>query len=103
MYAVVNIGGQQFKVTQEQKLFVPLLDAEIGTTVEFPEVLLLNDDSGTKVGTPTLAGGMVKATVLGHVKDEKVLVFKKKRRKGYKRLRGHRQQYTEVEINSIHA
>jgi large subunit ribosomal protein L21 len=103
MYAVVNIAGQQYRVTEAQKLYVPLLESEVGTTVEFPQVLLLSDDSGTKLGTPVLGGALVKATVLAHVKDEKVLVFKKKRRKGFKRLRGHRQQFTQVEINSIEA
>ena len=101
MYAIVNIKGKQFKVTQSQRLYVPLLDSEKGASVEFPEVLLLSDDDGIEIGTPILENAKVTVTVLNHMKDEKVIVFKKKRRKGYRRLRGHRQQYTHVEIESI--
>jgi large subunit ribosomal protein L21 len=101
MYAIVNIQGKQFRVTQSQRLYVPLLDAEKGTTVEFPDVLLFSGDAGIEIGTPILENAKVTATVLDHIKDEKVIVFKKKRRKGYRRLRGHRQQFTQVEIESI--
>ena len=101
MYAIVTIAGKQFRVTESLKLFVPLLGSEIGATVEFPDVNLYSDEKGTRIGTPTLVDTKVTATVLDHIKDEKVLVFKKKRRKGYKRLRGHRQQFTQVQINNI--
>ena len=101
MYAIVNIAGKQFKVTNEQKLYVPLLQKEVGATVEFDDVMLFSDDSGITVGTPTVEGKKVTATVLEHMKDEKVIVFKKKRRKGYRKMRGHRQQFTQIEINTI--
>ncbi len=101
MYAIVNISGKQFKVEATQKLYVPLLDQEIGSTVEFPDVRLLSDDSGVVIGTPMVTSAKVKATVLEHMKDDKVIVFKKKRRKGYRVLNGHRQQFTRIEIASI--
>ena len=101
MYAIVNIAGKQFKVTETQTLFVPLLTQEVGATVEFPDVMLYSDDNGVEDGTPLLEGKKVTATVLDHMKDEKVIVFKKKRRKGYRKLNGHRQQFTQIEINSI--
>jgi large subunit ribosomal protein L21 len=101
MYAIVNIAGKQFRVTQSQKLYVPLLESEVGAKVEFGNVLLLADDAGVTVGTPVLSGASVTATILGHMKDEKVIVFKKKRRKGYRKLNGHRQQFTQIEIDSI--
>ncbi|MAT39409.1 MAG: 50S ribosomal protein L21 [Ectothiorhodospiraceae bacterium] len=103
MYAIVNIAGKQFKVTEEQKLFVPLLDQEVGSTVEFPNVMLYSNGEKVEIGTPTLDAHKVTATVLDHIKDEKVLVIKKKRRKGYRKLNGHRQQYTQIEVKSIEA
>ena len=101
MCAIVNIAGKQFKVEESQLLFVPLLESEVGSTVEFSGVMLLSGENGVTVGTPLLDGKKVTATVLDHVKDEKVIVFHKKRRKGYRKMRGHRQQFTEIEINSI--
>jgi large subunit ribosomal protein L21 len=101
MYAVVEIAGKQFKVTGSDRVRVPKLDAEIGKTVRFDKVLLLADDGTVKVGTPTVEGAKVEAKVLAHGKDEKVIVFKKKRRKGYRVKRGHRQGYTQIEITSI--
>lgn len=101
MYAIVTIEGKQYRVTESQKLFVPYLGSEIGSTVEFSRVNLYSDDAGIQIGTPVLENSKVTATVLEHIKDEKVIVFKKKRRKGFKRLRGHRQQFTQVMINSI--
>lgn len=101
MYAVVEISGQQFRVNQSEKLYVPKLDAAVDSTVKFDKVLLFANDGGVKVGSPTVQGAVVEAKVLGHVKDDKVIVFKKKRRKGYRVRRGHRQQYTQVEITSI--
>ena len=101
MFAVVEIAGQQYKVTKADKLFVPLLTEKIGSKVKFEKVLLVGDDKQTKLGTPYVSGASIEATVLGHVKDEKVVVFKKKKRKGYKVTRGHRQQYTEIEITKV--
>ncbi len=101
MYAIVNIAGQQFRVTEAQKLYVPLLPQEIGATVEFPDVLMTSKDDTVKIGSPTLENAKVTARVLAHIKDEKVLVFKKKRRKGYRKLTGHRQRLTQIEIESI--
>ncbi|MBE0643841.1 MAG: 50S ribosomal protein L21 [Bacteroidetes bacterium] len=101
MYAIVNISGKQFKVTTAQQLYVPLLETEVGAKVQFSEVMLYADDNGVLVGAPTVETAKVTATVLEHMKDEKVLVFKKKRRKGYRKLNGHRQQLTRIEIESI--
>ncbi|MBI4429619.1 MAG: 50S ribosomal protein L21 [Ignavibacteriales bacterium] len=101
MFAVVEISGQQFKVTPTQKLFVPKLGSAEGSKVKFEKVLLVADDKKTTLGTPFVKGAAIEATVLRHVKDEKVLVFRKKKRKGFKVRRGHRQQFTEIEINKI--
>ncbi len=101
MVAVVNIAGQQHKVSPAEKLYVPRLAQEVGAMVTFDNVLLVADDSGVKVGNPTVRGVSVQATVLGHAKDDTVIVFKKKRRKGYRVRRGHRQPYTEIEITKI--
>ncbi|MBL0174925.1 MAG: 50S ribosomal protein L21 [Ignavibacteria bacterium] len=101
MYAVVNIAGQQFKVTETQKLYVPLLAEEIGSTVEFSEVLMFSDGNALQIGTPSVANASVTAKVLAHIKDEKVIVFKKKRRKGFRKLNGHRQRLTQIEIERI--
>lgn len=101
MYAVVEIAGQQFKVSPAQKLFVPKLNSETGSKVTFEKVLLVGDEKKTTVGTPFVKGAAVEATVLRHVKDDKVMVFKKKKRKGFKVRRGHRQQFTEIEINKV--
>jgi large subunit ribosomal protein L21 len=101
MFAIVDIKGRQFKVSENDKVFVPLLKEEIGAKVTFSDVLMFtSDDKSFKVGAPKLSMN-VEATVLDHVKDDKVIVFKKKRRKGYKRTQGHRQKYTQIEINSI--
>lgn len=101
MYAVVEIAGQQFRVNPSEKLYVPKLEGEVDSVVKFDKVLLLADDKGIKVGNPVLKGSIVEAKVLGHKQDDKVIVFKKKRRKGYRVKRGHRQQYTQIEITSI--
>jgi len=101
MFAIVNIKGRQYKVSESEKLFIPKLKDEVGAKVNFSDVLMFSkDDKSFQVGAPKLSMN-IEATVLGHVKDDKVMVFKKKRRKGYKRTKGHRQQYTEIEINSI--
>jgi large subunit ribosomal protein L21 len=101
MFAVVEIAGQQFKVTPAQKLFVPKLKSGVGSKLKFDKVLVVGDDKKTTVGTPFVKGVSVEATVLRHIKDDKVHVFRKKKRKGYKVRRGHRQQYTEIEINKV--
>lgn len=101
MYAVVEIAGQQFRVNPSEKLYVPKLEGDVDSVVKFDKVLLLSNDKEIKVGNPVIKGSAVTAKVLGHVKDDKVIVFKKKRRKGYRVKRGHRQQYTQIEITSI--
>ena len=101
MFAVVDIKGVQYKVQPSERVFVPKMTKEVGSTVTFERVLLVADEKSVKVGTPTVKGISVEAKVLGHRKDDKVMVFKKKRRKGYRVHRGHRQQYTEIEITKI--
>ena len=103
MFAVVTIAGQQFKVEQGQEIFVHRLAQEEGDKVAFDDVLLVSDGAKTSVGTPNLKGASVKASVIGHQKGDKVIVFKKKRRKGYKVKNGHRQQFTKIKIDSIKA
>jgi len=101
MYAIVEISGRQFKVEKKQKLFVNRLDAQEGKKVSFDNVLMVNDGTKFSVGTPNVSGAQVDAKVLKHLKSEKVIVFKKKRRKGYKVRNGHRQAITEIEISDI--
>jgi len=103
MFAVVDVAGQQLKVSPSERVFVPKFSREIGSTIRYDRVLLVADNGNVKVGNPYVKGVAVEAKVLGHVKDEKVMVFKKKRRKGYRVRRGHRQQYTELEIMGIHS
>jgi large subunit ribosomal protein L21 len=101
MYAIVDIAGKQFKVTQDQFVYAPLMAGEEGASVEFSNVLLIGDDKGAEVGAPTLKGAKVTGKILGHVKGDKVIVFKKKRRKGYKKSNGHRQDFTKLLIEGI--
>lgn len=101
MYAIVDIAGQQFKVSQGQKLKVHRLEAEEGKFVELDQVLLVSDGKAVSVGTPTVEGARIAAKVLTHSKGDKVLVFKKKRRKGYQTQNGHRQAITELWIEAI--
>lgn len=101
MYAIVDIAGQQHKVKKKQKIYVHRLDAAEGSQVEFNKVLLVDNEGAITVGMPFVDGTRVAAKVVAHVKDDKVLVFKKKRRKGYKRLNGHRQYLTELLIQAI--
>ncbi len=101
MYAIVEIAGQQFKVEKDKKLFVHQLDAKEGDSVEFEKVLLVDNDGAVAVGTPTVSGAKITAKVLAHVKGEKVIVFKKKRRKGYQKMNGHRQQFTQIQVETI--
>ncbi len=100
MFAIVSIAGKQFKVTEGQELYVHRLDAEEGTQVRFDQVYLTSNDDDIQVGTPLLDKG-VTATVVEHLKDDKIIVFKKKRRKGYRRKKGHRQALTKLKIESI--
>lgn len=103
MYAIVEIAGQQFKVEKGRKLYVHRLKENEGSQVSFDKILLIEDDGKVKVGAPSLQAAKVEATVLRHLKDDKVIVFKKKRRKGYKVKNGHRQYLTQIEINEITA
>ena len=101
MYAVVKIKNQQYRVSPDLKLQVPLLDSEVGATLSFDEVLMLSDGDEIKVGAPTVDGASVAAEVLAHGRSRKIIVFKKKRRKNYRRKNGHRQQFTEIRITGI--
>ena len=102
MYAIVDIAGQQFKVEAGMEIFVNRLAAEKGAAVEFDKVLLLDNEGAVKVGAPYVEGAVVKATVLDDsCRAKKVLVFKKKRRKGYQKRNGHRQDLTKLQINEI--
>lgn len=101
MYAIVEIAGQQFKVEKDQKLFVHRLEGEEGNKVSFDKVLLIDNGSKVSVGDPVVKGAAVAAKILSHVKGDKVLVFKKKRRKGYQKLNGHRQYLTQIHIEGI--
>ncbi|NLA63512.1 MAG: 50S ribosomal protein L21 [Bacteroidales bacterium] len=101
MYVIVDIQGQQFKVQKDQKLFVHRIDANEGDSVEFDKVLLIENDSDITIGSPTVEGAKVVVEILSHVKGDKVLVFKKKRRKGYRKLNGHRQQFSRVIVKDI--
>jgi large subunit ribosomal protein L21 len=101
MYAIVEIAGQQFKVEKDQQLFVHRLDAKEGDKIKFDDVYLIDDKGGVTVGAPVISGAQVSASVLRHLKGDKVIVFKKKRRKGYKKKNGHRQYLTEIKVDSI--
>jgi large subunit ribosomal protein L21 len=101
MYAIVDIAGQQFKVEKDQKLFVHRLEGDEGKKVSFDRVLLIDTGSKVSVGNPLVKGASVNAKIIEHMKADKVLVFKKKRRKGYKKLNGHRQYMTQIVIEGI--
>jgi len=101
MYAIVEIAGQQFKVENNQEIFVHRLSGDEGSAVTFDRVLLVENGGAVSVGAPAVDGASVNATILSHVKGDKVIVFKKKRRKGYQKLNGHRQSFTKVKIESI--
>jgi len=103
MYAIVNISGKQFKATEGARVRVPRQTGEAGTKVTFDNVLLVHDGTSTQIGTPTVSGATVTATVIDHGRERKILVYKKKRRIGYQRKNGHRQWFTEVEIQTIQA
>src|SRR5690606_28954125 len=101
MYAIVEIAGQQFKVEKDQKVFVHRLATEEGKAVSFDNVLLIGDGNNITLGAPAIDGAQVGAKVLKHLQGDKVIVFKKKRRKGYRKKNGHRQALTEIVIESI--
>ena len=101
MYAVVKIAGEQVRVEKGQRVRVAKLQAEEGNAQQFTEVLLVSDEGDTKVGSPTVEGASVSATVVGHGRDKKIVVFKMKRRKTYRNRNGHRQDYTEIQIEDI--
>lgn len=101
MYAIVDIAGKQFKVAKDQYIYAPKLDGENGAAVSFDQVLLVDNGGSIEVGAPTVKGVKVSGKILEHVKGNKVIIFKKKRRKGYAVKNGHRQQYTKVQIESI--
>ena len=101
MYAIVNIAGKQFKVAKDQFIYAPKLDGEAGSSVSFDNVLLIDNEGKIDIGAPAVNGIKVSGKILEHVKGNKVIVFKKKRRKGYQVKNGHRQQFTKVQIESI--
>ncbi len=101
MYAIVDIAGQQFKVEKDMKVYVHRLEGKEGANVEFDNVLLVDNDGKVTVGTPKVEGVKISAKILSHLKDDKVIIFKKKRRKGYQKSNGHRQYLTQIQIESI--
>ena len=101
MYAIVDIAGKQFKVAKDQYIYAPKMEGEAGSNVSFDKVLLVDNGGSVEVGAPTVNGVKVSGKILEHVKGNKVIIFKKKRRKGYAVKNGHRQQFTKVQIDSI--
>jgi large subunit ribosomal protein L21 len=101
MFAVVNIAGEQFKVSENTTYYVPKLDGDVESEITFEEVLLVSDGKKTEVGTPTLNGKKVQAKILEQLRDDKIIVFKKKRRKGYRKFNGHKQPLTRIEVTKI--
>jgi large subunit ribosomal protein L21 len=103
MYAVIKTGGQQFRVAKGDKLSIQKLEVEAGKTITLDEVMMVNDGKIAKIGTPMVAGAKVTATIVEQYRDEKVVIFKKKRRQNYRRTKGHRQHLTLIEITDIKA
>ncbi len=101
MYAIVDIAGKQFKVAKDQYIYAPKMEGEAGSNVSFDKVLLVDNGGRVEIGAPTVNGVKVSGKILEHVKGNKVIIFKKKRRKGYAVKNGHRQQFTKVQIESI--
>ena len=101
MYAIVDIAGKQLRVEQDKYVYTPRLEGDVDSQVSFDKVLLFSSNDQVQVGTPVVSGVKVSGKILEHGKDEKVIVFKKKRRKGYKKKNGHRQLYTKVLIEGI--
>lgn len=103
MYAIVDIAGQQFKVEKDQKVFVHRLEGEEGSSISFSNVLLVDNEGTVTVGAPNVTGALISAKIVAHVRGDKVLVFKKNRRKGYQKLNGHRQDLTQIVVENIQA
>ena len=103
MYAIINISGKQYKAISGARLRVPKQNGETGTSLTFDKGLLINDGKNTEVGEPILKGASVTGTIIEHGKNKKILIYKKKRRKGYQRKNGHRQWFTEIEFDAIKA
>ncbi len=101
MYAIVDIAGKQFKVAKDQYIYAPRMEGDAGTAVSFDKVLLVENDGKIDIGAPAVSGIKVSGKILEHVKGNKVIIFKKKRRKGYAVKNGHRQQFTKIQIESI--
>lgn len=103
MYAIVNIQGQQFKVMENKPLVVHRIQANEGDVLNFDQVLLIDNEGSVKVGSPLISGAKITAKVLGHLRGDKVIVFKKRRRKTYQKSNGHRQDFTRIQVESINA
>jgi len=101
MYAIVEIGSQQFKIAKDDEILTTKISGEVGNTIELDRVILIADDSGLKIGNPIIEGAQVKASIKSFERGKKIIVFKKKRRKGYKVKKGHRQDYTRLKIDDI--
>ena len=101
MYAIVEIAGQQFKVSKDRRIYVHRQEGEIGEKLSFDQVFLIENENDIKVGIPVVDGASVSASIVSHVRGDKVLVFKKKRRKGYQKMNGHRQDFTQLLIEDI--
>ncbi|MEN8139066.1 MAG: 50S ribosomal protein L21 [Bacteroidota bacterium] len=101
MYAIVEIAGHQYKVEKDQFIFVHRLQGDVDSALEFANVLLVDNDGKVKIGAPAIKGAKVEAKIVEHLKGDKVIVFKKKRRKGYKKRNGHRQHLTKIQISNI--
>ncbi len=101
MYAIVEIAGHQYKVEKDQSIFVHRLEGDVDSAVEFANVLLVDNNGKVKIGAPAVKGAKVEAKIIEHLRGDKVIVFKKKRRKGYKKRNGHRQYLTKIQISNI--
>jgi large subunit ribosomal protein L21 len=101
MYAIVTIAGQQFKVVKDQQIIVNRLKGEEGKKIDFKDVLLVDNDGKINIGAPLIKGALVSATIVNHLRGDKVIIFKKKRRKGYEKKTGHRQDLTKIQIAGI--
>ena len=101
MYAIVDIAGKQYRAEKDKFIYTDKLAGNEGDKVEFAQILLVGNNDKIQIGAPAIKGATITGTILSHVKGDKVIIFKKKRRKGYKKRNGHRQQYTKVMINTI--
>ncbi len=103
MYAIIETGGKQYRVTPGETVEVELLDGQVGETISLSRVLMVQEETGARIGTPVIPGAVVKAEVVAQGRQRKVIVFKKQRRKNYRRTKGHRQSYTRLKITEIHS